>query len=134
MGFVVEPYSTFLVYEIVDLEWDKQLTPDGFELVKTKIFEDSEPNYYAIFGIFNVHTSAFWGTRLEVNIIAKNKRNNLTSGVIMDYDANTLSHDMQKGVVDSITNQVLFTTDYDSNIIVDITNEKNLVHSFLMPH
>lgn len=123
MGFVVEPYSTFLCYELKDLEWAKKLIPDGFELIKTKIFEDGEPKYYAIFGSFNVHTSAFWGTRLEVNIIARNKRNNLLSWVIVDYDTNTMSHDVSKGVVNSTTEQALLTTDFDGNIIVDIQND-----------
>lgn len=123
MGFVVEPYSVFLCYELKDLEWARKLIPDGFELIKTKIFDDGEPKYYAIFGSFNVHTSAFWGTRLEVNIIARNKRNNLLSWVIVDYDTNTLSHDVSKGVVGSTTEKTLLTTDFDGNIIVDIQNE-----------
>lgn len=123
MGFVVEPYSIFVCYELKDLEWAKKLIPDGFELIKTKIFEEGEPKYYAIFGSFNVHTSAFWGTRLEVNIIARNKRNGLLSWVIVDYDTNTLSHDISKGVVASTTEQALLTTDFDGNIIVDIQNE-----------
>ncbi len=50
MGFVVEPYSVFLCYELKDLEWARKLIPDGFELIKTKIFDDGEPKYYAIFG------------------------------------------------------------------------------------
>ncbi|MGB6178317.1 hypothetical protein [Carnobacterium sp.] len=123
MGFVVEPYSVFLCYELLDLDWAKKLIPDGFELIQTKIFSDDEPKYYAIFGSFNVHTSAFWGTRLEVNIIARNKKNNLLSWVIIDYDTNTLSHDVSKGVVESTTEQALLTTDYDGNIIVDIENK-----------
>lgn len=123
MGFVVEPYSVFLCYELKDLGWAKKLIPDGFELVMTKIYEDSEPKYYAIFGSFNVHTSAFSGMRLEVNIIARNKRNNLVSWVIVDYDTNTLSHDISKGVIDSTTDQALLTTDFDGNIIVDVQNE-----------
>ena len=122
MGFVVEPYSIFLCYELIDLDWAKKLIPDGFELIKTSIFSDSEPKYYAIFGSFNVHTSAFWGTRLEVNIIARNKKNNLLSWVIIDYDTNTLSHDISKGVVGSTTKNALLTTDFDGNIIVDIEN------------
>lgn len=126
MGFVVEPYSIFLCYELIDLERAIQLIPDGFELIKTSIFQDGEPKYYAILGSFNVHTSAFWGTRLEVNVIARNKKNNLLSWVILDYDTNTLSHDVSKGVVDSTTESALLTTDFDGNIIVDIRNkEKN---------
>ncbi len=122
MGFVVEPYSLFLCYEILDLNWANSLLPDGFELTKSKIFSDGELKHYVIFGLFNVHTSAFWGTRLEVNIIAKNKLTGLLSWIIVDYDTNTLSHDKLNGVGELITEKALFTTDYDGNIIVDIEN------------
>ena len=37
MGFVVEPYSYFLCYEIKDLARANTLIPDNFQLVKTKI-------------------------------------------------------------------------------------------------
>lgn len=126
LGFVVEPYSTFLFYELIDLEWARRLIPDGFELEKTKVFSDGEPKYYIAFASFNVKTSAFAGTRLEVNVIARSKRTGLISWIIVDYDTNTLSHDALKGVIDSTTKQAVFTTDYDGNIIVDITNaQKN---------
>ena len=91
MGFVVEPYSTFICYKIKDLEAVKQLLPDGFELVKTKMFENSLPEYWVVVGCFNVHSSAFSGTRLEFNVIAKNLESQLTSWVIIDYETNVLS-------------------------------------------
>jgi hypothetical protein len=126
MGFVVEPYSVFVCYELKDLDWAKQLIPDNFELMETAVFSDGEPKHYIIFSCFNVHTSAFWGTRLEVNLIARNKSNNLLSWVIIDYDTNTLSHDLAKGLIESTTEKALLTTDFDGNIIVDIENmEKN---------
>ena len=124
MGFVVEPYSIFLCYELKDIKWAKKMIPDGFEPIKTKIFESDQPKYYLIFCNFNVHTSAFSGSRLEVNIIAENKRTGLLSWVILDYDTNTLSHDPLKGVVGSTTSHAIHTTDFDGNIIVDIQNKK----------
>ncbi|MGL4588729.1 MAG: hypothetical protein ACRCUP_00605 [Mycoplasmatales bacterium] len=124
MGFVVEPYSFFLCYEIIDLEYAQKLLPDGFELIKTKIFDDDEPKYYCIFTCYNLHTSAFYGTRLEVNIIAKSNISNLTSWVIIDCDTNTLSHDAANGLVSSTTENAILTTDFDGNIIVDIDNKK----------
>ena len=94
--------------------------------METAVFSDGEPKHYIIFSCFNVHTSAFWGTRLEVNLIARNKNNNLLSWVIIDYDTNTLSHDLAKGLIESTTEKALLTTDFDGNIIVDIENmEKN---------
>ena len=122
MGFVVEPYSVFLCYEIKDLEQAKTLIPDNFSLIKTKIFTEDEPKYYMIFTCFNVHSSAFWGTRLEVNIIAENKETGLLSWLIIDYDTNTLSYDKKNGLISSSTDQALVTTDFDGNIIVDIEN------------
>ncbi len=126
LGFVVEPYNTFLFYELIDLDWARRLIPDGFELEKTKVFSDGEAKYYIAFASFNVKTSAFAGTRMEVNIIARSKKTGLISWIIVDYDTNTLSHDALKGVIDSTTKHAVFTTDYDGNIIVDIVNpEKN---------
>ncbi|PKM64730.1 MAG: hypothetical protein CVU96_01340 [Firmicutes bacterium HGW-Firmicutes-20] len=126
LGFVVDPYSTFLFYELIDLDWARRLIPDGFELEKTRVFSDGQPKYYIAFASFNVKTSAFAGTRLEVNVIARSKKTGLISWIIVDYDTNTLSHDALKGVIDSTTKQAIFTTDYEGNIIVDISNpERN---------
>ena len=122
LGFVVEPYSTFLFYEIIDLEWAQRLIPDGFELAKTNVFEGGPAKYYVAFAAFNVKTSAFAGTRLEVNVIARSKETGLISWIIVDYDTNTLSHDALKGVIDYTTKKAIFTTDFDGNIIVDIDN------------
>jgi hypothetical protein len=122
LGFVVEPYSTFLFYELIDLDWARRLIPDGFELEKTKVFSDGQPKYYIAFASFNVKTSAFAGTRLEVNIIARSKKTGLITWIIVDYDTNTLSHDALKGVIDSTTKHAVFTTDFSGNIIVDIVN------------
>ncbi|MBP2098762.1 hypothetical protein [Enterococcus rivorum] len=122
MGFVVEPYSVFLCYEIKDLEQAKALIPDNFSLIKTKIFTEDEPKYYMIFTCFNVHSSAFWGTRLEVNIIAENKETGLLSWLIIDYDTNTLSYDKKNGLMESNAEKALVTTDFEGNIIVDIKN------------
>lgn len=59
MSFVVEPYSLFLCYEIIDIKRAESLLPDNFELVKTKIFDTDKPKYYCIFGCIRAHTSAF---------------------------------------------------------------------------
>lgn len=125
MGFVVEPYSFFLCYVIKDIEWAEKLIPYNFKLVKTKIFEKDEPNYYCIFGSFNVHSSAFWGTRMEFYVIAENIETSLLSWVIIDYDTNTVSFDRKKGLSDGNTKTCILTTDYDGKIIIDIRNEIN---------
>ncbi len=114
LGFVVEPYSTFLFYELIDLDWARRLIPDGFELEKTNVFNGGQAKYYIAFASFNVKTSAFAGTRLEVNVIARSKKTGLISWIIVDYDTNTLSHDSLKGVIDYTTKQAVFTSDQTS--------------------
>lgn len=130
MGFVVEPYSLFLGYEIKDVELAKELLPDRFKLVKSKIFADEEAKYYSIFGCFNVHTSAFWGTRMEFYIIAEDKETGLLSWVIIDYSTNTVSFDNKNGLIGGNTKKCILTTTYDGKLLVDIQNsldDKKLV-------
>lgn len=126
MGFVVEPYSFFLCYEIKDTEWAKRLLPDNYELIPTKIFDqDEEAKYYGIFGSFNVHTSAFWGARMELYIIAQNRETGLLSWVIIDYDTNTVSFDEKQGLATGNTQTCIVTTNYQGEIIIDIHGQKD---------
>ncbi|TLG75444.1 hypothetical protein [Culicoidibacter larvae] len=123
MGFVVEPYSYFLGYEIVDLAWAERLIPDNFRLVKSKLFDVDEPKYYCIFGCFNVHTSAFWGQRMEFYIIAEHKETGLLSWIIVDYDSNTISYDKAGGLVMPDCKHAVITTDFAGNVIVDMVKQ-----------
>lgn len=125
MGFVVDPYSYFLCYEIKDLEKAKALIPDGFELVKTNIFEDDEPKYYCIFGCINAHTSAFWGLRVEFYIIAEDKKTGLLSWLIIDYDTNTISYDQKKGLSSPNSSNSIITTNYAGVLFVDVNRNDN---------
>ncbi|MGL6229246.1 MAG: hypothetical protein ACRC3J_08570 [Culicoidibacterales bacterium] len=122
MGFVVEPYCYFLCYEIIDLEWAERIIPDNFKMVKSQIFEDDEPRYYGIFGCFSVHTSAFWGQRMEFYIIAENKETGLLTWIIADYDTNTISYDKKGGLFESNCDSAIITTDFAGNVIVDVKN------------
>ncbi len=124
MGFVVEPYSFFLCYEIKDLERAKTFLPEGFKLAKTKIFEDDEPKYYSIFGCFNAHTSGFWGSRVEFYIIAEDTSTGLLSWIIADYDTNTITYDPKNGLSDPNTEGSVITIDYNGEVFVDIVNKK----------
>lgn len=126
MGFVVEPYSYFLCYELLDLEKAKNLLPDGFKLIKTKIFEDDEPKYYSIFGCVNAHTSAFWGLRVEFYVIAEDEKTGLLSWIIIDYDTNTISYDKKNGLSNPNSNKSLITTNYDGTLLVEVVrNDKS---------
>ncbi|WKY43264.1 hypothetical protein Q5O14_11415 [Eubacteriaceae bacterium ES2] len=123
MGFVVEPYSFFLAYEITE-EMVKDFLPDNYELVPISIFDHSERKRCAIVGCFNVHTSVFWGSRFELYIIAKNKVNNLVSWLICDYESNTFHYDPGKGFLPETLKKSVFTTTYDGQIICDIESKK----------
>lgn len=125
MGFVVEPYSYFLCYEIEDIEKAKELIPDGFELVKTKIFKDDKPKYYSIFGCINTHTSAFYGLRVEFYIIAEDIKTGLLSWIIIDYDSNTISYDKKNALKSPNSSGSVITTNYDGILMVDVHNNDN---------
>lgn len=131
MGFVVEPYSSFLCYVVKDVEQANSLLSDNFEMVKSKVLEDEEPNYYALFGSFNVHTSAFWGQRMEFYLVARDKTTGLLTWVIIDYDTNTISYDKKGGLTSPTTEHSIITIDFDGNVIVDVKrnqSEKELVY------
>ena len=125
MGFVVEPYAFFLCYEINDMNQAMSLLPDGFELLKTSIFDYDEPKYYGIISCFRSHTSAFWGTRAECYLIAKDKNTGLVSWIIVDYDSDTISYDNYSGLK-SPNATAVHTTDYNGQLYVDITQNNNL--------
>ncbi len=125
MGFVVEPYSTFLFYEIEDLELAKSYLPNDFELVKTKVFEHDTPKYYCVFGCVKAHTSAFWGARIEFYIMAKNTKTGLVTWIIVDYDTNTITYDPKYILNDPNVEKGAITIDYDGEIYVDFENKKD---------
>ena len=125
MGFVVEPYSFFLCYEIADLEKAKSLLPDGFRLIKTSIFTDDAPKYYGLFGCFRSHTSAFWGARIEFYIIAEDEKTGLLSWVIVDYDTDTISYDSGHGLRAPGAPRSVMTTNYSGQLIVDMKRTDN---------
>jgi hypothetical protein len=124
MGFVVEPYSYFLCYEIKDLEMAKTLIPEDFELIKTNIFANDEAKYYCIIGCINAHTSAFFGSRIEFYIIAEDKKTGLLSWIIVDYDTNTISYDKKQGLMNPNSNLVI-TTNFDGTLIVESIRKDN---------
>ncbi|MBI4856715.1 MAG: hypothetical protein HY818_08245 [Acetobacterium woodii] len=124
MGFVVEPYSLFLAYEITE-ELVKKYITDDYELVPISIFDQSEKKLCAIIGCFNVHTSVFWGSRFELYVIAKNKKTNLISWLICDYESNTFHFDPGKGFIPSTLRQSVFTTSYDGTLLCHIKSAKS---------
>jgi hypothetical protein len=124
IGFVVEPYSFFLSYEITDEAAAREQLPAHYELVRTAMFEGTEPRYAGIVAAFNVHTSVFWGQRVELYIIAENQRTGMLSWVICDYESNTISYDPGQGFTGSSTSRSVITTSHGGDLIVDVKSEQ----------
>ena len=128
IGFVVEPYSFFLAYEIRDeAEANRQLPP-GYELRPTAMFEGTEPTLCGVVGAFNVHTSVFWGSRVELSLIAENTKTGMLSWVICDYESNTISYDPGQGFSGSSTGHSVVTTAHSGEVIVDVKSEQGNNH------
>jgi len=120
IGFVVEPYSLFLAYEIRDEASARKQLPPAYELVPSAMFEGSEPRLCGIVAAFNVHTSVFWGSRVEFYLIAENQTTGLLSWVICDYESNTISYDPGRGFSGSSTSHSVVTTAHSGDVIVDV--------------
>jgi len=120
MGFVVDPYAFFLSYEITKPEVAEELLPPGYKLVPTAMFEGETPRFAAILGAFNVHTSVFWGTRLELYLIAENTKTGMMSWIIADYETNTNSFDPGKGSTRPSTSRCVVTTTFGGEMLVDV--------------
>ena len=120
IGFVVEPYAFFLSYEIADVAAARRQLPPGYELIPSAMFEDTEPRYCGVVAAFNIHTSVFWGSRVEVYLIAENTRTGMLSWVICDYETNTISYDPGQGFSGSSTSRSVVTTSHSGDVIVDV--------------
>ena len=90
MPFVVEPYCSFLFYEIPVPERVQKFMPEGFVPAKSAVFEGDEEKYYGIVSMFRIHTSVFWGARAEYYLMAENTKTGLLSWVMMDYISDTI--------------------------------------------
>ncbi len=120
IGFVVEPYCSFLTYEITDTNAATRLLPPHYELIPAAMFDGAPPKPCAIVGAFNVHTSVFWGTRVELYLIALNTRTGMMSWVIVDYESNTISYDPGQGFSGSTTRHSVVTTTFAGDVVVDV--------------
>lgn len=128
MSFIVEPYSTFLSFEIVDTKAAEKLLPPGYKLLPGSLFNGGEERLCAIVGAFNVHTSVFWGSRLEFYIVAENQTTGLLSWIIVSYETNTASFDPNRGFIGPTTSHSVVTTSYEGEMIVDVKSAENLNH------
>jgi hypothetical protein len=125
MSFVVEPYAVFLAFEIVDTEAAERLLPPHYSLFPSAMFSGTEPRLCAIVSAFNVHTSVFWGSRVEFYLIAQNCKTGLLSWIIDEYESNTHSYDPSQGFIGPSTSHSVVTTSYAGEVIVDVASEKS---------
>jgi hypothetical protein len=132
IGFIVEPYSFFLSYEITNMDAAKKFLPPDYELIPCTIFDDTTPRFCAIIGVFNVHTSVFWGSRIELYVIAQHKKTGMLSWIIADYESNTISYDPGTGFSGASTAHSVVTTSYEGEIIIDMMGKNSTNHIALI--
>ncbi|MGL5254559.1 MAG: hypothetical protein ACRC9L_06160, partial [Brevinema sp.] len=123
ISFIVEPYSLFLAYEIKDDAQLMKSIPEDYELVESAMFNDTIPRKCVIIGAFNVHTSVFWGNRVEVYIIARHKKTGFVSWLIQEYETNTISYDPGRGFIPPGTKHSILTTSFLGEVILDVEGE-----------
>ncbi len=132
MSFIVEPYATFLAFEIVDTDAATRRLPPGYALHPSAMFSDTEKRHCAIVSAFNVHTNVFWGSRVEFYLIAENAETGLLSWVIEEYESNAHSYDPSRGFTLPSTSHSVVTTSYRGEIIVDVAAEESGNHLALV--
>jgi hypothetical protein len=124
IGFVIDPYSLFLFFRLSNIEYAKSLLPDRYELSKTRLFTDDEPDYYMGIGNLNTRASTFWGTRQEAYLIATDKRTGLLSFIFIDILSNTIIALPTKGIADPNCKKAVFTTSSKGEVFLDIQEDK----------
>ena len=127
-GFVVEPYCFFLSYEITDSDAAARLLPPHYRLVPTAMFADETPRLCAIVGAFTVHTSVFWGTRVELYVIAEDTRSGMLTWVICDYESNTINYGPGEGFARSTTERAVVTTVHTGDVVIDVRSAERPNH------
>jgi hypothetical protein len=130
MGFVIEPYSLFLFFKLKNIEKAKLLLPERYELKKTRIFADEEPEHYLGMGIFNTRASTFWGSRLESYLVAEDKETGNISWIFLDILSNTIIYIPAIGVADRNCKNAIYTTSSKGDVLLDFkedTTDRQLI-------
>jgi hypothetical protein len=125
MSFVVEPYATFLSFEIKKTADMERLLPPNYSLFPSAMFNGTPQRPCAIVSAFNVHTSVFWGSRVEFYVIAENCKTGLLSWIISKYESNTHSYDPSQGFIGPSTLHSVITTSYLGEIIIDVASARS---------
>lgn len=120
MPFVVEPYCTFLFYEIPDPAKIQKFMPTGFIPAKSKIFDVGPAKYYGIVSMFRIHTNVFWGARAEFYLVAENQNTGLLSWIMMDYISDTISYDEVHGLKSPDSKSAVMTTTCEGDFVCEM--------------
>ncbi len=123
MPFVVEPYCTFLFYEIPEPEKIQRYLPGGFTPAKTAVFEGGPEKYYGIVTMFRIHTSVFWGARTEFYLVAENMETGLLSWIMCDYISDTISYDEKHGLKSPDASDAVMMTTCEGDFVCDMKDE-----------
>jgi hypothetical protein len=124
IGFVIEPYSLFLFFKLKDLAYAKSMLPERYELAKTQIFADEEPDYYMGIGNLNTRASTFWGMRQEFYLMATDKETGLLSFIFIDILSNTLIANPSRGVANPNCEKAVFTTSSKGEVFLHFIESK----------
>ncbi|MBR3230753.1 hypothetical protein IKF73_01845 [Candidatus Saccharibacteria bacterium] len=122
MPFVVEPYCTFLFYEIPEPKRVQKFMPEGFAPAKSAVFMDGKEKYYGVVSMFRIHTSVFWGARAEYYLVAENTKTGLLSWVMMDYISDTISYDERHGLKSPDVQAAVLTTTCEGDFVCKMQN------------
>ena len=123
MPFVVEPYCTFLFYEIPDPGKVEKFMPAGFRPARSAVFTGDTKKYYGIVSMFRIHTSVFWGARAEYYLMAENTETGLLSWVMMDYVSDSISYDEKHGLKSPDVKAAVMTTTCEGDFICEMRTE-----------
>lgn len=123
MPFVVEPYCTFMFYEITEPGKMQKFLPAGFQPAKAAVFVGDAPKYYGIVTMFRVHSSVFWGARTEFYLVAENAETGLLSWIICDYISDTISYDAKHGLKSPDAYRAVMTTTCEGDFVCDMSDE-----------
>jgi hypothetical protein len=124
IGFVIEPYSLFLFFKLRDLDLAASLLPDRYELAKTRLFADDEPDHYLGIGNLSTRASTFWGNRQESYLIARDRQTGLLSWIFIGILSNTVIAVPSRGVADPNSRGAVFTTTPRGEIILDFSEDR----------
>ncbi|MBQ9029474.1 hypothetical protein IJ114_01745 [Candidatus Saccharibacteria bacterium] len=122
MPFVVEPYCTFMFYELEKPEEIVEYLPKDFVPARASIFAGDTPKYYGVVSMFRIHTSVFWGSRAEFYLMAENVNTKLLSWVMMDYISDTISYDEMHGLKSPDVKGAVLTTTCEGDFVCDMAD------------